>query len=133
MDTIDREATLRKIEAAAKNCYQSKTKEDINDVAKFVAGLVKSGHMSPVELGGMFNVTIKTSRAVLAELSRHRLASLCVSSQRYVDEAKSQFGIEFCIPNYIAAREPDLTEMPPFPRRRAYSSHSPPRLRSQHR
>lgn len=79
MDTIDREATLRKIEAAAKNCYQSKTKENIDDVAKFVAGLVKSGHMSPVELGGMFNVTIKTSRAVLAELSRHRLASFCVT------------------------------------------------------
>lgn len=110
MDTIDREATLRKIEAAAKNCYQSKTKEDINDVAKFVAGLVKSGHLSPVELGGMFNVTIKTSRAVLAELSRHRLCSLCVSSQRYVDEAKSQFGVEFCLPNYITSREPDLTE-----------------------
>lgn len=110
MDTIDREATLRKIEAAAKNCYQSKTKEDINDVAKFVAGLVKSGHMSPVELGGMFNVTIKTSRAVLAELSRHRLCSLCVSSQRYVDEAKSQFGVEFCIPTHVAARESDLTE-----------------------
>lgn len=111
MDTIDREATLRKIEAAAKNCYQSKTKEDINDVAKFVAGLVKSGHMSPVELGGMFNVTIKTSRAVMAEITRHRAGvSFCISSQRFVDEAKSQFGVEYCIPNYISAREPDLTE-----------------------
>ena len=110
MDTLDRETTLRKIEAAAKNCYQSKTKENIDDVAKFVAGLVKSGHLSPVELGGMFNVTIKTSRAVLAELSRHRLASLCVSSQRYVDEAKSQFGVVFCLPNHITSREPELTE-----------------------
>lgn len=32
---------------------------------------------------------ITTSRAVLAELTRHRLASFCVESQRYIQEAKT--------------------------------------------
>ena len=90
MDTIDREATLRKIESAARNCYQSNMASTAEGSAKFVAGLVKSGHMAPVELGGMFNVKIQTSRSVLAELTRHRLTSFCVESQRYVNEAKKQ-------------------------------------------
>ena len=110
MDTIDREATLRKIESAARNCYQSAMASTTEGSAKFVAGLVRSGHMAPVELGGMFNVKIQTSRSVLAELSRHRLASLCVSSQRYVNETKNQYGVTFIIPTSISESEPDITE-----------------------
>ena len=110
MDIIDREATLHKIESAARNCYQSNMASTTEGSAKFVAGLVKSGHMAPVELGGMFNVKIQTSRSVLAELSRHRLASLCVSSQRYVNESKNQYGVTFIIPTNISESEPDITE-----------------------
>ena len=110
MDTIDREATLRKIESAARNCYQSNMASTAEGSAKFVAGLVKSGHMAPVELGGMFNVKIQTSRSVLAELTRHRLTSFCVESQRYVNEAKNQYGVSFIIPTNINESEPDITE-----------------------
>ena len=111
MDTIDREATLRKIESAARNCYQSAMAPTTEGSAKFVAGLVKSGHMAPVELGGMFNVKIQTSRSVLAELSRHRIGiSLCVESQRYVNEAKNQYGVTFVVPTQISESEPDITE-----------------------
>lgn len=110
IDPIDRETTLRKIESAARNCYQSNMASTTEGSAKFVAGLVKSGHMAPVELGGMFNVKIQTSRSVLAELSRHRLASLCVSSQRYVNESKNQYGVTFVIPTNISESEPDITE-----------------------
>ena len=84
MDPIDREATLRKIESAARNCYQSAMAPTTEGSAKFVAGLVKSGHMAPVELGGMFNVKIQTSRSVLAELTRHRLTSFCVTGDTRV-------------------------------------------------
>lgn len=110
MDTIDREATLRKIESAARNCYQSAMAPTTEGSAKFVAGLVKSGHMAPVELGGMFNVKIQTSRSVLAELTRHRLTSFCVESQRYVNEAKNQYGVTFVVPTQISESEPDITE-----------------------
>ena len=110
MDPIDREATLRKIESAARNCYQSAMAPTTEGSAKFVAGLVKSGHMAPVELGGMFNVKIQTSRSVLAELTRHRLTSVCCESQRYVNPAKNQYGMEFVIPTQISESEPDITE-----------------------
>ena len=110
-DTINREKTLRKIEAAAKNCYQSQCKENIEDTAKFVRGLVKSGHLSPVELGGMFNVTIKTSRNVLAELTRHRLASFCVLSQRY---CKYDQGVEYIIPTHLRNIIPEGEWEDPF-------------------
>lgn len=110
MELIDREATLRKIESAARNCYQSAMAPTTEGSAKFVAGLVRSGHMAPVELGGMFNVKIQTSRSVLAELTRHRLTSFCVESQRYVNETKNQYGVTFIIPTNISESEPDITE-----------------------
>lgn len=109
MDTIDREATLRKIESAARNCYQSAMASTTEGSAKFVAGLVRSGHMAPVELGGMFNVKIQTSRSVLAELSRHRLISMCCESQRYCKEFDN-YGTTFIIPRQISDSEPDITE-----------------------
>lgn len=110
MDEIDREGILRKIESAARNCYQSKMSGDLEGASKFVAGLVRSGHMAPVELGGMINVKIRTSRSVLAELTRHRLTSVCCESQRYVNPTQNKFGIEFIIPTQISASEPEITD-----------------------
>ena len=111
MDEINREQVLRKIESAARNCYQSKMSGDLEGSAKFVAGLVKSGHMAPVELGGMFNVKFVTSRSVLAELSRHRVGvSMCVESQCFVNGAKDKYGIKFVIPTVISASDSDITE-----------------------
>lgn len=111
MDEINREQVLRKIESAARNCYQSKMSGDLAGASKFVAGLVKSDHLAPVELGGMFNVKFVTSRSVLAELSRHRIGvSLCVESQRYVNNSKNKFGIKFVIPTIISESESEITE-----------------------
>lgn len=110
MDEIDRESILRKIESAARNCYQSKMSGDLEGTSKFVRGLVKSGHMAPVELGGMINVKIRTSRSVLAELSRHRLIAMCCESQRYVNPTQNKFGIEFIIPYNITVTEPEITD-----------------------
>jgi thymidylate synthase (FAD) len=50
--------------------------------AKFIKGLIKNGHHSVLEHGQLaFNLT--TDRAVLAQITRHRIASFSVSSQRY--------------------------------------------------
>lgn len=107
MDPIDREGVLRKIEQAAKTCYQSQCKENIEETAAFVQSLVSSGHWAPIELGGMFSVTIKTSRSVLAELTRHRMASFCVQSQRYSGKKISKYGLEFVIPTHLQGDLPE--------------------------
>lgn len=44
----------------------------------------------------MFSMT--TSRDVLAEITRHRMASFAVESQRYVNESKDEGGIKFIRP-----------------------------------
>ena len=64
---------------------------------RFIDNLIKRGHESPLEFG---HVTFRliTSRDVLAELTRHRLASFCVESQRYVNENTDDEGIRFIRP-----------------------------------
>lgn len=49
---------------------------------------MKRGHESPLEFGDIA-VEFVTSRDVLAEITRHRLASFAVQSQRYVLDNKS--------------------------------------------
>lgn len=41
-----------------------------------------------------------TSRDVMAELTRHRLASFAIESQRYVNESREEGGIKFIRPAY---------------------------------
>ena len=62
----------------------------------FVKGLLKRGHESPLEFGEiMFEIV--TSRDVMAEITRHRIASFAIQSQRYVDESATG-DIEFIRP-----------------------------------
>ena len=82
------EACLKAIEHAGRNCYASYDKVTEDSYKTFVANLLKRGHETPTEFADM-TVAIVTSRAVLAELTRHRLASFCVESQRYIQEAKT--------------------------------------------
>ena len=46
---------------------------------------MKRGHESPLEFGHI-GLRIVTSRDVMAELTRHRIASFAIESQRYVNE-----------------------------------------------
>lgn len=109
MDGIDHDDALRRIERAAKNCYQSKPKDDIADVGKFVQGLVKRGHETPLEFVSV-TVNLRTSRSVLAELTRHRTGIVFqVKSQRYCKET-SRYGTTFVIPTHLSKSEPDLTD-----------------------
>ena len=92
------DAAVRRVEYAARNCYASQGKIDDCSYLKFVEGLIKRGHLAPLEFGQM-TVELVTSRAVLAEITRHRLASYCVESQRYIQEAKTG-DIDFIIPSW---------------------------------
>lgn len=91
--TAHPEATIA---AAAKLCYSSFPLDEIidkqqeEDNAKFITMLVKMNHLSPFEHASFTFGIEGVSRALLAQITRHRLASFSVRSQRYVSE--SDFG-----------------------------------------
>lgn len=87
--TADPEATVA---LAARLCYSEKELDDltenilVKDNSKFISRLMDMGHLSPVEHAS-FTFSIEgVSRAFLAQITRHRIASFSVRSQRYVSE-----------------------------------------------
>lgn len=94
---------LKDIEYAARNCYASQDKITENSCVKFVQNLMARGHTAPLEFVDLtFDIT--TSRAVMAELTRHRHASFCIESQRYIQEAKTG-DITFIYPSWYTGEE----------------------------
>ena len=81
IDDIDSTAVLKKIERCGRVCYQSKPRDD--SAEDFVRMLIKRGHESVLEHVSL-TFHIICGRAVMAELTRHRLASFSVESTRYV-------------------------------------------------
>ena len=85
------------IAAAAKLCYSSSPVDQIMEnltdeaVEKFLTKLVDMGHESPVEHVSFTFMIDGVSRALLAQITRHRLASFSVRSQRYVDESNFSY------------------------------------------
>ena len=82
----------RTVASAAKLCYSasdiSTIKEGLTDekTASFVEMLAEIGHESPIE-HAYFTFGIEgVSRSLLAQITRHRIASYSVQSQRYVKE-----------------------------------------------
>ena len=95
------------IAAAAKLCYSESGVENILEgldsekTEKFLNMLMSLGHQSPIE-HVTFTFGIEgVSRALLAQFTRHRIASYSVKSQRYVKEGM----FEFVIPPEIANNE----------------------------
>lgn len=93
------------VAAAAKLCYSSTTINNVRDnltdekAASFVEMLSEIGHESPTE-HAYFTFGIEgVSRAFLAQITRHRIASFSVQSQRYVAE----HNFEYVTPPEIAA------------------------------
>lgn len=97
----------RVIAAAAKLCY---ARSDIDTVMEgltpekteqFLEMLSSLGHESPIEhISFTFGIE-NVSRALLAQITRHRIASFSVQSQRYVAED----GFDFVLPPAIEANE----------------------------
>lgn len=85
------------VASAAKLCYSAATIKDLRDglteekVTSFVDMLSEIGHESPIE-HATFTFGIEgVSRAFLAQITRHRIASYSVKSQRYVKEGAFEF------------------------------------------
>jgi len=85
-------------EYAARNCYASQDRITDDSYKAFLKALIQRGHTAPLEFGTL-TYDFTTSRAVLAEITRHRLASFCVESQRYIQEAQTG-DISFIFPSW---------------------------------
>ncbi len=94
---------MKMIEYAGRNCYRTHDKITDYSYDGFIRRLIARGHEAPLEFGNM-TVELYTSRAVLAEITRHRLASYCVESQRYVKENKDG-DVHFIKPEWFDLKE----------------------------
>ncbi len=85
------------IASAAKLCYSSSSISDLRDnltdekAAQFVEMLSEIGHESPIEHASFTFGIEGVSRALLAQITRHRMASFSVKSQRYVREGSFEY------------------------------------------
>ena len=99
------------VAAAAKLCYSAADVDTLMDglttdkVEAMCQKLADLGHESPIEHASYTFAVEGVSRALLAQLTRHRIASYSVQSQRYVD--KGYF--DYVIPPSIAAN-PEAAE-----------------------
>lgn len=85
------------VAAAAKLCYSSSDigtlSQGLSDekAASFVEMLAEIGHESPIEHASFTFGIEGVSRSLLAQITRHRIASYSVQSQRYVKENNFSF------------------------------------------
>lgn len=93
------------VAAAAKLCYAKSDIDTLMDkltpdkVESFLKLLGDLGHESPIEHASFTFGIEGVSRTLLAQLTRHRIASFSVQSQRYVEKS----GFEYITPPEIAA------------------------------
>lgn len=94
--------------AAAKLCYSKSDIETLMDgltdekVSSFLDKLESYKHFSPMEHASFTFGIEGVSRSFLAQISRHRIASFSVQSQRYVDMTNAGF----VMPEEFAGDEP---------------------------
>ena len=85
------------VAAAARCCYSNDDPDKLLDemtdekAAKFLQKLNDLGHQSPLEHVSFTFAISGVSRALLAQITRHRLASFSVRSQRYCGFQSSDF------------------------------------------
>ncbi|MBC8535243.1 FAD-dependent thymidylate synthase [Feifania hominis] len=94
----------RTVAAAAKLCYASGDIETVMEgltdekTESFLEMLAQIGHESPIEHVSFTFGIEGVSRALLAQITRHRIASFSVQSQRYVREGS----FDYVVPPAIA-------------------------------
>ena len=82
------------VAAAAKLCYANAAPDELYDglteekAAGFVERLASYGHESPIEHATFTFAIEGVSRSLLAEITRHRIATFSVQSQRYVKKSE---------------------------------------------
>ncbi len=95
------------VAAAAKTCYSARPIETVMEnldgesAASYVEMLSSLGHESPIEHASFTFAVEGVSRSLLAQITRHRIASFSVRSQRYVSERR----FDYVLPPQIAEDE----------------------------
>lgn len=98
------------VAAAAKLCYSPSDPETLLEgltkekAESFVEMLRSMGHESPFEHASFTFGVSGVSRALLAQVTRHRIASFSVQSQRYVDKGSFEYIVPPEIQNLPEAR-----------------------------
>ena len=101
------------IALSAKLCYSKSTIEDLRDKitrkdqSEFIEKLMNMGHESVLEHVTFSFGVEGVSRVLLAQLTRHRIASFSVQSQRYVSYEN---GFGYILPESIAALGEDAVQ-----------------------
>lgn len=112
--TPDPEKTIA---AAAKLCYSKSGVDDLlcgldnEKAASFVEMLSEIGHESPIEHASFTFAIEGVSRALLAQITRHRIASYSVQSQRYVNKSEFEYIVPHEIEDIPEAKEEYLIAM----------------------
>ncbi len=102
---------VKTVAQAAKLCYSSSDIENLGNnltdekARDFVQMLSDLGHESPLEHASFTFGIEGVSRAFLAQITRHRIASYSVKSQRYVNESMFDFVLPPAIENDERAKE----------------------------
>ena len=105
------------IAAAAKLCYAKSDIDTLTEnltpekVESFLKMLEDLGHESPVEHASLTFGIEGVSRALLAQITRHRIASFSVQSQRYVSKTDFSYIIPPEIDAVPEAREEFIAAM----------------------
>lgn len=108
------------IAMGAKLCYSPADIEELKQGIEgrsqepFLRRLLDSGHLSPIEHSSFTFGVEGVSRSLLAQITRHRIASFSVKSQRYVSEASATKGegvFGYIIPPQIEALGTEYVEI----------------------
>lgn len=83
---------IKRIEKAGRTCYKSDSKIADNKADDFVRAIIKRGHTSVIEHGGLISVRFIVDRGISHEIVRHRIASFAQESTRYCNYTKDRFG-----------------------------------------
>ena len=90
----------------AKLCYSAAHIDALKEAtpekrAEFIRRLVEMGHLSPIE-HAIYTFGVEgVSRALLAQVTRHRIASFSVQSQRYVSQRALEDTFGYVVPPSI--------------------------------
>lgn len=116
MRDFDGAEVMKFLELCGRTAYQSAKNITDDSAEKFIRNIIKRGHESVLE---HFSATFKIicDRGVMAELTRHRLASFTIESTRFnnYNSSKNSFEISFICPFETIPDipfEPDETVLP---------------------
>lgn len=84
---------LKPIETAGRVCYKSESNITDDSCITFCKNILGRGHEAVIE-HSQLSVRFTVDRAIANELVRHRIASYCQESTRYVNYSKEKFGNE---------------------------------------